>query len=136
MNWSVDTVRALLDVPVSLSTVLRAAVGLYVTHLDELLAQVRAAQAEGLTPSWTDYSGTCDASDALIRERYLIRQANAGPHACWTEPIAERFVNIDDLPKYSELEEAERKKQAARLKLVDFDQLLREDDALRTYLYE
>src|SRR5437868_715145 len=54
LAWGSSVLRALLDVPVNFSTILRVAIGLYVDHLDELLEQIRQARLQGLTPSVTD----------------------------------------------------------------------------------
>jgi hypothetical protein len=129
LTWSASTLRALLDVPVNLSTVLRVALGVYVDHVDQLMEQIRQARAQGFVPSVTDFSGTCEASHALIREVYYVRRANQGADALWSELPADTFSDADSLPKYSELEEAERKRLRAR-PLPDLEEFRRQIDPL------
>jgi hypothetical protein len=120
--------RALLDVPVNFSTTLRVAIRLYIDHLDQLLEQIRQARLQGCTPSVTDFSGTREASHALIWERYCVRRANRGSAVALTELPYGMFDHSNDLPKYSELEEQERVKQRTTQALPDLEELSRECD--------
>jgi len=130
LTWGRSVLRALLDVPVNFSTTVRVAIRLYVDHLDQLLEQIRQARRQGFTPSVTDFSGTCEASHALIWERYCVRRANRGSGAGLSELPDGMLGHANDLSKYSELAEQERVKQRATQALPDLEDLSRECDPL------